>query len=399
MKSPSTLAGRIPVKSPSALGICFDRFLPADREPEAIAYAIQQNSANQLVFSGGPSPAPRMAIESGKKWGLPPDGSPVVLRCRFLGGSPSVQNNVITHARRLEQHANVRFEFTASGTTNIRIGFDAGSGSWSYIGTDCDMLSQNVKTMNFGWFNANTTYEDYSATVQHEFMHSLGALHEHQSPGATIRWNEPAVYEVYGGPPNYWDRATTKSNVIDKYGQAGIENTEFDPKSIMLYPIDPKLTLDNFGSEWNTDLSTRDRAFLSIQYPRPDTTPPVEPPVVPPPVEPPVVPPVVPPSGYRILTVGGEPMIGELRSVNPEVFKMTIAETARYAIIGRRVGIPGSVYVEAHKGAYPSKTVTKKTNSIRGPINAGVFYVTVLPLRPVQSRGLFSLTCRRTGHA
>ena len=40
--------------------------------------------------------------------------------------------------------------------------------------------------------------------------------HEHQNPFAGIVWDEPAVYEYFGGPPNNWNREKTFHNVLRK---------------------------------------------------------------------------------------------------------------------------------------------------------------------------------------
>jgi tetratricopeptide (TPR) repeat protein len=45
-----------------------------------------------------------------------------------------------------------------------------------------------------------------------------------------------------------------------------MSNGTYDPQSIMHYPIDPSLTLDNIGVPWNRDLSEEDKIFISHMY-------------------------------------------------------------------------------------------------------------------------------------
>ena len=47
----------------------------------------------------------------------------------------------------------------------------------------------------------------------------------------------------------------------------------FDPLSVMLYPIDSRLTLNGFSSQWNTAMSTTDKEWLAKMYPAADAPP------------------------------------------------------------------------------------------------------------------------------
>lgn len=49
-----------------------------------------------------------------------------------------------------------------------------GQGSWSYLGTDATRVPKESFTMNLGFVDR--------PTVLHEFGHTLGLIHEHQSP-------------------------------------------------------------------------------------------------------------------------------------------------------------------------------------------------------------------------
>ena len=128
----------------------------------------------------------------------------------------------------------LRFEEVSSlADAEIRIGFQQGDGYWSYLGTDVLRIGQRERTMNFGY---DLTRDPRGADVPvHEIGHTLGFPHEHQNPFAGIVWDEDAVYEYFGNPPNNWDRDTTFRNVLKKIAQSTVTGSEWDPDSIMHY--------------------------------------------------------------------------------------------------------------------------------------------------------------------
>lgn len=115
----------------------------------------------------------------------------------------------------------------------IRIGFLSGD-SWSAVGRDSidEFTDPNERTMNFGW-NLTTAYG--LDTALHEIGHALGFPHEHQNPNTGIVWNEEAVYDYFGGHPNYWPRWKTKHNVIRKISPSEVDGSAWDKDSIMHY--------------------------------------------------------------------------------------------------------------------------------------------------------------------
>jgi hypothetical protein len=120
----------------------------------------------------------------------------------------------------------------APGDSDIRISFTPGIGSWSYIGTVAKSISQSDPTMNFGWFDDETSDEEFSRTIIHEFGHAIGCIHEQASPVVDIPWNKPAVYEYYLKNDG-WDKAKVDANVFAKAVQADTLNSRFDNTSIM----------------------------------------------------------------------------------------------------------------------------------------------------------------------
>jgi hypothetical protein len=149
--------------------------------------------------------------------------------------SDFVRNKVIQYANEWSLYANLTFSFMdrdAPGDSDIRISFTSGAGSWSYIGTGTKTIPQSEPTMNFGWFDDETSDEVFSRTVIHEFGHTIGCIHEQASPVVNIPWNKPAVYEYYLRT-NGWDQAKVDGNVFAKAEQANSLNSNWDKTSIM----------------------------------------------------------------------------------------------------------------------------------------------------------------------
>ena len=133
-------------------------------------------------------------------------------------------------------------EVTNISEAEIRIGFLIGDGSWSYVGRDViDIPGQYERTMNFGW---DLTRDPRGVdTPVHEIGHTLGFPHEHQNPFAGIEWDEEAVYNYFGGPPNNWPRQTTHHNVLRKLPASTVEGSDWDPDSVMHYGFPSGLIL------------------------------------------------------------------------------------------------------------------------------------------------------------
>lgn len=231
--------------------ICYDRLLPRDLR-RAIPFRTLP----------GPGKRTRAVSPIGKLW---MNGS--TLRIRFLGGTAAQRAVVEQFAPRWTDHANLHFEFAPAADAEIRVAF-ADDGAWSYVGTDAQGIPVSEPTMNFGWLD--------EAVVLHEFGHAIGLAHEHQNPDGGIRWNEPVVIRDLSGSPNFWDEATVRHNVLNKYSHDQINGTDFDPESIMLYSFPAEWTLDGFHTEPNTKLSALDQSFAAGAKMYPGRTAPVE---------------------------------------------------------------------------------------------------------------------------
>ena len=250
--------------------ICFERIVPDAQDPEQhVRRALRAEmvaSAGRKLQAGEVAQVARMALVVSKRW-----GSGYVLRCRFLDGSAKMRKKVRTLAREWEKYAKVTLKFVTKDPAEVRISFYADDGSWSAVGRDAlntGYFPAHQPTMNFGWVRDDSDAAEDRAVILHEFGHALGCIHEHQSPTFDRKWNRDAVFQYFQGPPNYWDQAAIQSNVLDKYSPKGIQATEFDPRSIMLYAFDAELFADGKGpTNENTQLSTQDRGMIKRMYP------------------------------------------------------------------------------------------------------------------------------------
>lgn len=192
-------------------------------------------------------------------WSRPPVG-PVVLRVRFVGGRQEQRRVVLTYARDWSEHANVDFVESNAYDAEIRLGFDPLVGNWSYIGNNSvhpevgyDRVSMNLANLD-------------NATVLHEFGHALGLRHEHQHPDSPLRLNEQRVLDDMTGPPHFWHAKDVKQNILTRHTRDRIESTDFDPLSIMAYPLPARWLLSGDPLPRNERLSDGDVTLVQRIY-------------------------------------------------------------------------------------------------------------------------------------
>ena len=161
-------------------------------------------------------------------------------------------------------------EVTQLSEAEVRIGYSVADGSSaSSVGRDVLKVPVSQPTTVYGW---DLTSPYGSGTALHELGHVLGMEHEHQSPFAGITWNEQAVYDDLGGPPNNWPHKTTFENILQKLDASQVQGSKWDPDSIMEYEF--KAGLIAAPPPYNKDgitppgtLSAEDKQWALKWYP------------------------------------------------------------------------------------------------------------------------------------
>lgn len=159
-----------------------------------------------------------------------------------LFGAGNDQKDMVRRAFEIWKDVGIGVSFkevTDINAAEVRIGFLAGDGYWSGIGTAILNRGQHERTMNFG---QDLTQDPRGVDVAvHEIGHTLGFPHEHQNPIAGIVWNEQAVIDYFSGPPNNWTLEEINTNVLGKLPASLVEGSQWDPNSIMHYAFDAGL--------------------------------------------------------------------------------------------------------------------------------------------------------------
>lgn len=208
----------------------------------------------------------RAALYSPLYWGQRAD-----LTIGFMGGSRALRQRVKNTALQWvnDGGAKVTFRFWMDADpteANVRIAFQQGIGSWSYIGKSALEIDKLKPTMNFGWLENDTDDTELSRVVLHEFGHMLGLVHEHLHPDAQINWDKQKVYDYYMSGPDGWTKAEVDTNLFAKYSPDLVYRSDFDPDSIMMYAVDQALTTDGYSTAWNSQLSNKDKALIAAAY-------------------------------------------------------------------------------------------------------------------------------------
>ncbi|KAF9530510.1 hypothetical protein CPB83DRAFT_763109 [Crepidotus variabilis] len=174
-----------------------------------------------------------------------------------------------------QKYANITFECIDNVETAIvRISFNLRGGSWSFVGTEVNDVEKTEATMNLGWVYGDSTEptDGERGAILHEFGHTLGLLHEIQSPDRTgkLTLKHDAVIDYYSEALQCTPEEVERQ-IIDVYNSAEISNySELDMDSIMMYFMPATLNEEGIRVLPNNSLSATDKAFMIINYPLDD---------------------------------------------------------------------------------------------------------------------------------
>ena len=159
--------------------------------------------------------------------------------------------------------------------SDIRISLRPDGTFWSLVGTDTRLSGSNLITLNLGFNNSeyysssdtnNFYVREFHRLVLHEFGHALGFVHEHLSPKSPIKFNEPAAIAYFriNGLGQLTDDQI-RDQILTPATDA--ENlTEFDMKSVMLYPFPASIANPPTDNNWQ--LSAKDIESVRKAYPK-----------------------------------------------------------------------------------------------------------------------------------
>src|SRR5215216_6003636 len=93
------------------------------------------------------------------------------IRVRFMEGDLKLQERVRQVAEEWTgaQMANLQLQVVDDGDADVRVAFQQGDGSWSYLGTMCQQIPVEEPTMNYGWLTPDSTDDELRRVVLHEF--------------------------------------------------------------------------------------------------------------------------------------------------------------------------------------------------------------------------------------
>jgi len=197
-----------------------------------------------------------------KYWGP----SPRVLSVSFMEATPAdLRARIVSHLNAWNKTCGISFRETA-GVGQVRIS-RAGSGYWSYLGTDVLLIPKNKPTMNLQGFSMSTPESEYKRVIRHEAGHTLGFPHEHMRQELINRIDPQKAY-AYFWQTQGWNKATVDAQVLTPLKNSEIVGTAADQTSIMCYQLPGSITKDGKPITGGIDINLLDYAYAARVYPK-----------------------------------------------------------------------------------------------------------------------------------
>ena len=264
------------MKNLLCLFLGFSLLLTACSRDEDIPQAENPDSTNMRFYGVvlPKVPGRQGAAQSDRLWN---NGD--TIKVKFLNGSATLHEKVISVAKEWELYANITFNFVNDGDAPVRVGFDWNENryvTWSYIGTDCKLLEdQSEATLSFCILDAFIRLNEerfVRGDILRAFGQVLGLELESRNINFIPAWiprpNRVQAYWEYEISDVMWEEL--KKYVFDPLdADLAICTESYDELSIMVWPF-PKNILVNGGSNGeNTELSDTDKEFIARLYPNP----------------------------------------------------------------------------------------------------------------------------------
>lgn len=191
------------------------------------------------------------------------------VRVPALAGTTHQRTKVERTIKEWERYAHVSFVSAPVAEAKIRISFDPAEGNWSQIGTEHESVGGILvdgQTMNLGGLRTVGDFaNDYERhVILHEFGHSLGLLHEHQSPAreGVITMDASCQRYIQRG----WTEQMVQGNLASQDTVDRITSySKLDLNSVMTYATSGRADI---FPELKHELSDMDKAYMVINYPR-----------------------------------------------------------------------------------------------------------------------------------
>jgi hypothetical protein len=204
-----------------------------------------------------------LAVLTAKYWGA----KGVKLTVGFLDSPHSdLKARILWHMNAWGEWANVRFTETSTDP-KVRIARAAGSGYWSYLGTDILSIPAGQATMNLDSFTMNTPDSEFYRVVRHETGHTLGFPHEHLRSEVVNRIDKNKAIAYFGATQG-WSPAQVTAQVLTPLDSSAlIATAHADINSIMCYWLPASIMKDGVAVTGGTDIDSSDAQFSATVYP------------------------------------------------------------------------------------------------------------------------------------